>query len=1300
MSILARVVVPAFCIAAWQPLARAQQLVRGVQILPNGQIIEAIESSGGEAPTMEAQAVAAAQDGAASEPGAGLLAKLKQAQFDRRPSVILQAWAKPEPKTSEQEDAEKAAEAKTDAKKPTEAKPDAVAATSPPAADQPAEPAPTKPAAEQPGTGEAKPAGQPNAQPDPAKAAEEAKRKQLEERKQKRAVEVLQRAVTLGRWADVRAFLQSLPEKDRMQGWEHILRSLGNPPFLQQQQQQPANLRENNAFNFADVFDVIAAAPQKPDRKQIALLAPITQRALDTGHAFEELLAALRGEVQKPETEQRIGKRSIAFLLTALGKQEQLLEFLPSLEEATKSDDREALNLLGRAYLALHTKEKKTAHLESTWQVTQAVLAAGKVNEEDKVEALRRAVDIAPKINKELGEAWLIDGFTARPERGMEILATIGSAVAAGFQQHAHNPGHRLKSLELTSTAVRALLQAAPERANAWRDTLNLLANNWIREAGHSYAASGASSRGPLLQRDQYGNIYYQDMEGDAEARQAGGAVQPVKPGELLPLRPSDAWAEMLDAAVRPRFAAVTAQLHLKLNEAREAFPYIESLVKTHPKQATDLAREFLRVWIRNHNPNQANQYTSHYMYMYGFEERRNSIPLTRSKQERSLAELAEWVGKLRTLPLGELDEKQLVDAFTKCHSTAEVYKLEAIEKVFGALDKLKPATLAALTEQMRRNLLGVWRRPNVQEQAGTKRNQKDIEREVLAGYATANAVLERGLAQHAGHWALQTSYGAMQHDLNDFKQEVAKNSEFAANRVKALSTLADACVRYTAVVESLPEEERTVQPFETWFYAALGAAELGMVSENNVLVSGEPARVRAALDKLPGEHREKHLGWFANNLFTRMSAVRPNVKHRYLKAGFEIVGDHKQAFEAKKVFDYYKDLVTELKLEAVVDGPDRIGAGVPFGVRVNLRHTREIERESGGFAKYLQNQNNQPYAYNYGRPLENYRDKFQEAAAQALQEHFEILSVTFNAETVTSKATAEYGWRVTPYAYLLLKAKGPQVDKLPALKLDLDFLDTSGYAVLPIESAAVPVDASAGAPRPYTKLEVMQTLDERKAGEGKLIVEVKATALGLVPDFAELLAFGPSDFDVAKSEDQGLSVTKFADDQENVVSERTWMVTLQAKPGQEAAKRFKFASAKTDGLTLTFQRYADADVVKAEPEVELLATYGDRGFPWLPVGLGLGALLAAGGAWFAFGRRKPSAAAVTFRVPEPATPFAVLGMLRQVQQRNAFTPDVARDLSASIATIEQHYFSPSTGAAPDLRQIAESWVRRLGPTA
>src|SRR5262249_22197514 len=182
----------------------------------------------------------------------------------------------------------------------------------------------------------------------------------------------------------------------------------------------------------------------------------------------------------------------------------------------------------------------------------------------------------------------------------------------------------------------------------------------------------------------------------------------------------------------------------------------------------------------------------------------------------------------------------------------------------------------------------------------------------------------------------------------------------------------------------------------------------------------------------------------------------------------------------AKKVYDYYKDLVKEIKLVTEIDGPASVGHGKPFGVFVNLVHTRAIERESGGFARYLQNQNqNMYFSYNYGRPTADYRDKFQGVVNEAMKENFDVLSVTFQTDKVTSKPMRDNDWRKTSYAYLLLKAKGPQVDKLPSVRLDLDFLDTSGYVILPIESPVVPLDASAKDPpaRPVSDLQITQVL-------------------------------------------------------------------------------------------------------------------------------------------------------------------------------------------------------------------------------
>ena len=57
--------------------------------------------------------------------------------------------------------------------------------------------------------------------------------------------------------------------------------------------------------------------------------------------------------------------------------------------------------------------------------------------------------------------------------------------------------------------------------------------------------------------------------------------------------------------------------------------------------------------------------YRNSWVYFFGFEQRAEGIPLTRSKQERNLLELARWVVKIRNLKLGDIDEEMLAKAFT-----------------------------------------------------------------------------------------------------------------------------------------------------------------------------------------------------------------------------------------------------------------------------------------------------------------------------------------------------------------------------------------------------------------------------------------------------------------------------------------------------------------------------------------------------------------------------------------------------------------------------------------------------------
>jgi hypothetical protein len=1243
-----------------------------------GNLAEGVVRPGTQSTSSSQQANADAQS-----PEAIRLAKLLQLQFDRRGTVYLQQWSAanmPKPEKSADVDAKKQESTEQESK------------------DQSSEPVQWKPSDLPPSPIASSPK---KLTPEQIKAIDE-------------EVAAFERAVILGQWEAVRSTLAALPKDDATKVYNHLLSRLATSPATQpmsgsmtpeqqialqvQQQAQAAGIRESNYLIIDDISGLITAAPGDIDEDQVNLLSQMISLVNAKGLSFDNFVDALDsgiGELGGSDAKAR--QKAAKMLLGAnLGKYAE--RFLPAIE-VTSETDIELLKLHLSLSEQTSSREGKPEQLEQCWTLLQQLLAQNNLEVADRQSLLKKAVSYAGRIRDDLGEAWLRDSFTKTPERGLQIVANLGATVSENFVTRYQSPNSRIESLKLQNSAVESLIEVAPELASQWQPALNVLVDNWIQEAETCERYYYDYNSRPRMQLDIYGNYYWASPE-QQQMYSNQQRPQAIPPNELILLKPGAAWQELIFDSQKTRFNSVLAKLYIKNQQEDESFEYIEFVCQRDPKRGHLLVNEFMRAWTRSHDPNSDQRNRNPYIYMYGYDTKADAIPLTRSKQERNLVELKGWIERIRALPIEPIDDKVLAQAFTTSHSQAEVYKLKAFESVFGSLDTLKPETIASIAHTMRENLAGKWRDVQLQEATQTKRKKPEIEKEVVEGYETAIEIVERALAAHPDSWQLLLAQASLYYEQNAYKCSLQNSSTFSEEREKAFGMFQNAADQYAETLLGLEESQHQIDAYQFWFYASLGACDVRRITHETVPDTKQHAKIRAALASLPGELADKHMAKFANDLFTRMSALKPQVKFRYLDGGFEIVGDHPRAEEARKVYQYYRDLVTEIKLEIKTDGTNNVGHQQPFGVFVNLIHTPEIERESGGFAKYVQNQNQNMYAYNYGRPTEDYRDKFEESTQKALGEHFEVLSVIF--EDPKSMKSREWNgqWRITPYAYLLLKPRGPEVDTIPAVSIDFDFLDTSGYAVLPIQSQIIPIVCSgAGDPRPVSDLEITQTLDERRASEGKLILEVKANATGIVPDLETILDLKTRGFDVVSVDDQTVVPTKFDDtaNEIQIKSDRSWSIEMVAAD-QQHEEEFVFPAAKLADVKNVFQRYDDADLVQVSNQIQLENRYVQSESWWrvlLPWLIGVPIAFCIAGVVAVWISRRPTVER-QFEMPADVNPFTIIGLLKSIDSHGKIRDRDRVELRQSINRLEQHYFSASNGDANvDLEKLASDWIRK-----
>ena len=79
----------------------------------------------------------------------------------------------------------------------------------------------------------------------------------------------------------------------------------------------------------------------------------------------------------------------------------------------------------------LFKQDQKAEALEAAWDINQRLLAADGTNPKELQAGLTNAVRLLPQVKEKLGSGWIRRSFTKDVVRGREVMAAIGSTVAA-----------------------------------------------------------------------------------------------------------------------------------------------------------------------------------------------------------------------------------------------------------------------------------------------------------------------------------------------------------------------------------------------------------------------------------------------------------------------------------------------------------------------------------------------------------------------------------------------------------------------------------------------------------------------------------------------------------------------------------------------------------------------------------------------------------------------------------------------------------------------------------------------------
>ena len=809
-------------------------------------------------------------------------------------------------------------------------------------------------------------------------------------------------------------------------------------------------------------------------------------------------------------------------------------------------------------------------------------------------------------------------------------------------------------------------------------------------------------------------------MEMDRSLNKSGRRNSWIETADLSRIAPTATWLPEVSPEIRQPLAEKSIRILATQDDPKNALAFVRHSCSDEAMDADSLSAALIQSWSQNLDPNRPDEnyferrtVTSSGVFYYpGMMGGQPSAPLTRSKQRRSLRQLADVLVEFKNLGLKDLDWPGLVNAFTVSHSRAEVYRVEDIEKIFGPVAELDPQISIEIARSLWKRLQRNWRDPNVQKSAGTRRTTREIQQEVERGYSLGQTLLESAFTQDPESWEARVVSANLYFDLGEYWRELDPDLErYIPQREAAFSNYREASNLYMNQVLS------GSQPIDTslylqWFTTALGASELSFLTVTTRPENDQVMRILEIFNELDSLKKSAHLEQFSAGVESAIGNVPADLRSRFVRHAMRIIEDHPAGMGTRRLAMLYEDLEAEVEFHCKVDGGTDVGTD-PFGLHLSLRYTDALERESKGFDIYLHNQVYTPLAQ---QPMD-YKDDLESRIREAFSEHFEIVAIQFNDPDFKPFSFNRPGWMEKSFAYVIMKAKDASVDLIPEVRIDLDFEDgTNGSVRIPVVTPVIPIVASTNStPRPkHGTAKVELTLDDRELENGTLGMEILADGLGVLPPLNQLVpnwkkAFADSGFQLAEVDgflDNGLNITEMHDEliASNPMAtpivaktERSWTLRFQRDLTSTGATVFQFPEV-AEGSDRVCKQYTDFDIVTLESPSAELSLAKSSGLEVWQIAAGLIALLLG----FRLLRSSPETAEHIdpWKIPETLSGLSLLQYLQKIENSKSIEDEaLIKQLQDDIRTIESAFFSGDPDSQPveiDLRQVANDWNQRV----